>query len=351
MSGKVLHVSEAFGGGIVSSLYSFAANSAECEHHLLVCERKDQPLSKDLGTKFASITSMRRTILGAIADIRRKVAELNPDYVHLHSSYAGVFGRLAGLEPQRVIYSPHGFPFERLSAPIIVRGIYYAVEKILSRRSSSFAGVSLDEVQRAQSMRRGVRAIFVPNTSDMTPGKSGLIAHSDSWPVKIACVGRLCMQKDPDFLIQTIGALPGHVREQLSITWVGSGDTTMAEQLLALGVRVTGWVTHEEAAQELEACDLYFHVAAWEGFPMTVIEAAALRRPILLRRIRAFNGFNLPADALVDNPGQAAERLVHWIQDPSFRCAPQLLAEKVREITSPDRQRAALRELYQARVA
>lgn len=345
MSRKILHVSEAFGGGIVSSLYSFATNSPEFEHHLLVCERKDQPLSKDLEARFASITPMRRGVMGAVLDIRNAVSELTPDYVHLHSSYAGVFGRLAGLDRRRVVYSPHGFPFERRSAPRIVRGLYFAIERILSSRALNFAGVSLDEVHRAQSMYKHVRAIFVPNTSDMSP--TGRQSDTPGSPrVKVACAGRLCPQKDPAFLLNTIAALPDSVKDQLSITWIGSGDTELSEQLSIAGVRVTGWVTHEEAARELEACDLYFHVAAWEGFPMTVIEAAALERPILLRKIRAFDGFNLPVEAMVHDSKHAAERLAEWVQNPDSRLSSTSLGRRVREITSVDHQRAALRELY-----
>lgn len=345
MSLKILHVSEAFGGGIVSSLYSFANNSPEFEHHLLVCERKDQPLSKDLAAVFSSITPMKRSVVAAILDIRREVSRLNPHFIHLHSSYAGVFGRLAGLDPKRVIYSPHGFPFERRSAPIAIRGLYYAIEKILSRRALNFAGVSLDEVQRARRINKNVRAVFVPNTSDITR-KGRTRAPSHSQLIKIACAGRLCPQKDPAFLIETISTLSSEIRDGLSITWIGSGDVNLAKRLSGLGVRVTGWITHEEAAQELEACDLYFHVAAWEGFPMTVIEAAALKRPILLRKIRAFNGFDLPNESLVQDPSDAARRLERWVRDADARLGSQLLSEKVGEITSPDRQCAALNELY-----
>lgn len=350
MPDSILHVSEAFGGGIVSSLYSFATNSSSFQHHLLISEREDQPLSKNLAEKFASITYMRRDIVGAIVDIRKKVSELNPNFVHLHSSYAGVFGRLAGLDPKRVIYSPHGFPFERRSSPVMLRALYYAIEKVLSKRALNFAGVSLHEVQCAKKMRKQVKAVFVPNTSDIGV-RAEASTYSGTLPVKVACAGRLCPQKDPAFLIRTIEALSPDVRQMLSITWIGSGDSLMEERLSIIGVKVTGWIPHDQAARELEACDLYFHVAAWEGFPMTVIEAAVLNKPILLRNISAYDGFKLPTEALIDDPSQAAERLESWVNGDAGRRGPMLLARKVRDITSVDRQRKALEELYGTSVA
>lgn len=343
---KILHVSEAFGGGIVSSLYSFATSTPEYEHHLLVCERRDESLSKDLMAAFSSLEIMERNIFRAIAGIRSRFFELNPDFLHLHSSYAGVFGRLSSIDPDRIIYSPHGFSFERQSDPALVRCMYYLVEKYLSSRSSKFAGVSLDEVSRAKKLRTDIQAFFVPNTSDLT---ANVVATSkvESKRFQIACAGRLCPQKDPKFLIRTLAALPERVRELISFTWIGSGDLKAIRELVGHGVRVTGWLTHTEAVRELEGCDLYYHVAAWEGFPMTVIEAAALGRPILLRKIRAFNDFDLPSDALVLSPEHAARCIEKWVEDVRQRKATETLSKKVREITSVDRQRAALRMLYE----
>lgn len=346
MKHKILHVSEAFGGGIVSSLYSFASNAENLEHHILACEREDQPLSKDLNEVFASVNPMRRNIFGAIADIRSMVNKIKPDFVHLHSSYAGVYGRISGLPRQKIIYSPHGFAFERRSSPFLLRMFYYAAEKFLSRRSEAFAGVSLEEVKRARKLNRRVRAVFVPNTTDILTNQNVSIDPANSMLIKIACAGRLCDQKDPHFLIETLKRLSREMRERLAITWIGSGDKRMSKKLSQIGVRVTGWVTHEEATRELASCDLYLHVAAWEGFPMTVIEAAALGRPIMLRRIRAFNGFGLPDEALVDSHKDAAERIEKWVASAEQRGENASLTRKVREITATGKQRAALSELY-----
>lgn len=346
MPRKVLHITEAFGGGIVSSLYSFAINSSSFEHHLLICERADQPLSKDLSAAFSSITIMSRNVALAIPAIKRAVAKLSPDYVHLHSSYAGVYGRLSGLDPSTTIYSPHGFAFERRSSPKLLRYLYYFIEKILSRRSMIFAGVSIDEVKYAASINPHVRAIFLPNTTDISP--SLVTAHADSClsNIDIVCAGRLCPQKDPDFLVRTLANVPQTLRDRFSVTWIGSGDDNMRRRLLESGVNVTGWVTHEEAARKLANCDLYFHVAAWEGFPMTVIEAAALGRPIVLRRIRAFSGFDLPEGAFVDTPEDAADILSAWVTSAEQRKATNTLSRKVAQITSVERQRSALADLY-----
>ncbi|MFT0860908.1 glycosyltransferase [Ancylobacter sp. G4_0304] len=343
---KVLHVSEAFGGGIVSSLYSFAESTPEIDHHLLVCERQDQPLSKDLSARFSSISGMRRGFVGAVIDIRRKVEEVEPDFVHLHSSFAGVYGRMAGIDPARLVYSPHGFSFHRRSANPALRGIYFVAEKMLSSRSAAFAGVSLKEVELAQRMNPRTRSVFIPNTTDFDHGP---IRHFENdGHAHVVSMGRLCPQKDPGFLLQILKRLPAGVRDKFTFTWVGGGDEQMTAALKAAGVHVTGWVNHAEAHAYLAECDLYLHVAAWEGFPMTVIEAAALGRPMIVRNISAFSGFDLPADALVDSPAEAAERLGAWVDSPDARSGTYDMIGNIRDICSKDRQRAALSDLYRA---
>jgi hypothetical protein len=195
MAHKVLHVSEAFGGGIVSSLYSFAQNTPDIEHHLLVCERKDEPLAKNLSACFASISPMRNGLLGARADIRRKVAELAPDYVHFHSTFAGLYGRLAGLDPAKLVYSPHGFAFQRASEPKPMRMAYYAVEKLLSTRSANFAGVSLDEVRLSRVMNPRSRSVFIPNVTDVAQQPVGRVENEAR--IAVVAMGRLCPQRTP----------------------------------------------------------------------------------------------------------------------------------------------------------
>jgi hypothetical protein len=79
---------------------------------------------------------------------------------------------------------------------------------------------------------------------------------------------------------------------------------------------------------------------------MTVIEAAALGRPILLRSIRAFDGFRLPPDALANTAADAAGKLTAWVRTPAARSGTYAMVDVIRDICAPARQSEALRELY-----
>jgi glycosyltransferase involved in cell wall biosynthesis len=302
---RVLHISEAFGGGVTTALCSFASNSPEIDHHLLATVRENDKIDKDLESRFRSVRMMPGGLLASIRSIEQAYKELQPDWVHLHSSFAGLYGRLTRIPTSRIIYSPHGFAFERSSSPAIVRVGYRIAETILARRHSRFAGVSHYEVRSAERMNVRAKGYFVPNSTE-----------SDSPEVKtrdvpnegftVVCVGRLSAQKDPDFLARCVETLNKYSRPGIKFQWIGGGDEAEESKLRALGVDVTGWVSHEEVLERLADADLYFHTAAWEGFPMTVVEAATLGCPLLLRGINALEGFGFPRGSVVATPEEAA---------------------------------------------
>ena len=68
---------------------------------------------------------------------------------------------------------------------------------------------------------------------------------------------------------------------------MGGGAPGEEAALREAGALVTGWLPRQAALERLAAADVYVHTAAWEGFPVSVLEAAALDLPILARRIPA----------------------------------------------------------------
>ncbi|MFX7785070.1 glycosyltransferase, partial [Acinetobacter baumannii] len=67
----------------------------------------------------------------------------------------------------------------------------------------------------------------------------------------------------------------------VAATWIGDGPSS------APRVRVPGWAARDDVRAELAELDVYFHTAAWEGFPIAILDAAAMGLPILARRIPA----------------------------------------------------------------
>ena len=103
---------------------------------------------------------------------------------------------------------------------------------------------------------------------------------------RLVCVGRLCEQKGQLLLVQAAHRL---VREGVPLELVLAGDGELRgpiEQAIdALGlrahVRITGWVESARVREELLAARALVLPSFAEGLPVVLMEAMALRRPVL----------------------------------------------------------------------
>ena len=203
---RILHISEAYGGGIVTAVRSFVDNSPQHEHHLLVSIRPAEAMALDKEAVFSTVTNLPTGFLSAWGAINQAFARFKPDFVHLHSSYAGVYGRLALIPREKIIYSSHGFAFERRDFSAGIRTIFSAVESVLSLRTGRFAGVSRYEVERARRFLHAAPGFLLPNTWSISDSvePTGVSPVTVTRLSRISFVGRLAPQKDPMMLVNAL---------------------------------------------------------------------------------------------------------------------------------------------------
>lgn len=148
---------------------------------------------------------------------------------------------------------------------------------------------------------------------------------------RLVCVGRLCEQKGQLLLMQAAGLLAeqGH---EFEIVLAGDGE--MRAEIEALieryglqaRVRITGWISSEQVRAEILAARALVLPSFAEGLPVVIMEAMALRRPVLTTYVAGIpelvchgeNGWLFPAGsvealavALADCLAQSAETLTH----------------------------------------
>lgn len=264
----------------------------------MVHERADAPLTDaDWRADFASATLLPDSHFQSVRAVRRKIRELQPDIVHSHSSYGGLYARLAASASPtaRQVYTPHGWAFIRLDKSILERVGYWLAEGLLGRRTDVLAACSPDEVElfpRIAGRRAGL--VLVPNVAPDSEEPQGVLpAVPEGDGVLIVGAGRLSRQKDPEYFADAIDAVrkAGYpVRAQ----WVGGGTPEEEAGLESRGVAVTGWSTPKETAAMLGRGDVYLHSARWDGFPLTVLEAHRRRVPTLLRAVTSFRRIEWP---------------------------------------------------------
>lgn len=332
----VLHVSEAYGGGVQTAVAQYIENSRRYSHELLVRVRSAHDVSRDLDVPTRRIEGSVPQFLIKAA---RYIRESRPRIVHLHSSFAGLL-RAFDLGDAKVVYTPHSYAFLRKDTNVPVLYAYYGIERVLSQKSQVIAGISPHEVATAGRLvnPRRSKVTYLPNVvrrQGVDPPKK---TDCDR---RVVTVGRISAQKDPGFFLDTV-----HASSDPSITWtwVGDGDESMKQKLQAAGVEVTGWVPNDHVLKYIAQADLYFHPARWEGAPITTLEAASLGTPVLVREVETMIGLGYPgAGTAPSEAALAVKRFFHdpeynaWVTDESHHCAL---------IRSPEVQRSALDRLY-----
>lgn len=328
---RILHVTQCRGGGVPRAVDMLAEVNPANTHLLLTPE----PHAHD-SRVFAEIRSIGDG-LAALRTVRRAVRELRPDVVHAHSSWAGMTARVTGLGVP-VVYQPHAFVFDGRTRRPVVRAGFRAVESLLARRTAAFVVLTPHEQRLARSLRARVPAVVVPNRPSLAP----TVGNAPAGAPVVAMVGRISPQKDPKFFARVARAVIAR-RPDASFVWIGDGDPALSADLTAAGVRITGWVGGPALADELSAATVYFHSADYEGFPLAVLDAAALDRPVVARRI----------DALVDTPlhlfdteTECADAVLRALSDPGYRAELGVAGELLLAEMNTTTMAAALAGLY-----
>lgn len=103
---------------------------------------------------------------------------------------------------------------------------------------------------------------------------------------RLVCVGRLCEQKGQLFLLEAARVLAAK-GVAFEIVLAGDGEmrgqieSLIAQHGLQAQVRITGWISSEQVRAEILAARALVLPSFAEGLPVVIMEAMALRRPVL----------------------------------------------------------------------
>jgi glycosyltransferase involved in cell wall biosynthesis len=215
----------------------------------------------------------------------RIMRRVRPDVVHLHSSKAGLAGRLYLRGRLPTIFQPHAWSFD--AAGGIVGRTALRWERFAARYADVVVCVS--EAEEAEGRAAGVHARYevVPNgvrLEDWRPAgpyerraaRSSL--ELGEGPIAV-CVGRLTRQKGQDLLLDAWPA----VRERVAgarLVLVGSGPEEGSLRTVAGdGVELVG--ASGDPAEWYAAADVVVAASRWEGMSLVPLEAMATGRSVV----------------------------------------------------------------------
>jgi len=342
---RVLHVVEALGSGIATALEDYIRSTPGHAHTVLGYRRPGAQTGDGLEHLATRVLLLPEGRLAQIRTVRRWVGELRPDVIHAHSTYAGIYVRLFVRAPAATfVFTPHAYPFERRDIPAALRGVYWLMEAVLSLRGGCVAAVGPREAELAERLPGRQVVVHLPNVvRSVRPAPPASVQdRSADGRLRLAMLGRISPQKGPDFFRRAVelsqaSALP------LRWIWIGGGEAADERALREAGAEVTGWLSRSQALGWLATADVYVHTAAWEGLPVSLLEAAALGLPIVARRIPALEPLGLPL--LCDSP-EALVAALRGLVDARRRDALRTHSWHLAGRHQPAAQRQALEFAY-----
>lgn len=220
----------------------------------------------------------------------------------------------------------------------------------------SFTVHGPDEFMRPMGLEEKIhRAAFVVAISDF--GRSQLFMRSrhTDWPwvrvvhcglekafyegaavappeaPRLVCVGRLCEAKGQLLLLDAAARLAAR---GIAFELVLAGDGPMRGELEALvrqhrlsrQVRITGWISSAEVRREILAARAMVLPSFAEGLPVVIMEAMALRRPVLSTYVAGIPELVRPGETGWLFPAGSVDSLAEAMQDCLARTTAELQA-------------------------
>lgn len=220
--------------------------------------------------------------IAAYFELRDVIRDYKPDLVHLHSSKAGIIGRLACSSLNvPCIFTAHGWSFtEGVSSR--KRSLFLFMEKITAKIAKRIITVS--DYDRNLAISHGVSSekclVTVHN------GVSDKLLEAKSVKknavVQFIMVARFEEQKDQRRLLLALSKITDL---QWKLQFVGDGpNLAVVESMcyeLGLLERVSFPGACYDIAERLYQSDVFVLLSNWEGLPLTILEAMSAGLPII----------------------------------------------------------------------
>lgn len=265
-------------------------------------------------------------------EVKKIVTDENIDLIHAHGTRANsnTFSSAKALKIP-ILYTVHGWSFHPDQNPL-VKLIRTLSERFLVRMADRTICVS------QSNLNEGKQKFPMPAASVIVNGINQLKFNPDleytdiraefGIPADVVLVGyiaRITAQKEPLTFLKAISKIPATVKVKFLI--VGDGDmkeemVAMADNL-ALRSRIIFENFRSDIPAILNGIDIFCLPSLWEGLPIALLEAMAMRKAIIATAIDGtkdlvshhVDGLLIPTA----NPDKLAEAMTLLIGDQALR--------------------------------
>ena len=285
---KILFVVEAMGGGVFTYIVDLSNELVKTyDMYVAYAVRPQTPKNYqdyfDNRIHLIEVKNFTRSInplkdLKAIPEVKKIAAEVHPDIIHLHSSKAGVIGRIAfNGKNIPLFYTPHGYSFLMENYKPLKRWIFKAIESLCTKRNCTTISCSVGEHQ--ETLRLTKNATYVNNGINIVELEEMLKSvKKKDHPFTVFTIGRICYQKNPTLFNEIAEAMP-----ETRFLWIGDGE--LKNELKSKNIEITGWVDRKKALQLSMNADVFILTSLWEGLPISLLEAMYMRKTCVVSNV------------------------------------------------------------------
>lgn len=236
-------------------IWDMVEKSVKCEH----CPNLQRSIS------------IKNDILASL-DLRRIYKKYKPDVVHLHSTKAGILGRLV-LPSNKIVYTVHGFDSIRLAFRK-----FLPVERLMQYFCRGVVGVSNYDRDNliSENITKNVTVVYngisKPNVENIS------LIKEFKYDKVVLSIARVAKQKRADLFVQVARLLPDY-----GFIWIGNQSEITEFGKLPDNCHFIGNIPN--AGAYCSKASLFMLASNYEGLPMVILEAMSFGKPIVASNV------------------------------------------------------------------
>lgn len=283
----IVHVLEPFATGINTFINELVHSMPDDQHIIIHGERKESRDIEEIKLEYPSNASFipwknaQREIsliydIKAFLELKKKLKKIEFDILHLHSSKAGILGRMVAYINgyKKVVYTPNAASFLRTDISSSKRKFYIKLEKFFNRIPSII--VSASKSEQNQYKKIGINTRLIKNGVTVIPNKPKKIKDTDV--ITVIFCANITTQKRPELFNEVAEQFIDD--KKFKFKWIGGGE--LRASLTSKNIEVTDWKSKQEVYESLSKANIYLSTSAWEGLSLSTIEALGAALPIVL---------------------------------------------------------------------
>lgn len=288
---------------------------------------------QEMGIRHYVIPSLKAFDVSCWKKVKALIRDEEIDIVHAHGSRAAsnlfIPTKLSG---RPLLYTIHGWSFHD-DQPYLQKQLRVWSEMLLTKGTRANISVSASNRETGVKHFSGFRSTVINNGIDLQRFNPDA-THTDvrkelNIPAHHTVAGyiaRITAQKDPITLMHAFkGVLDQH--KDVTLLVVGEGDMQeeMVQTAQSLGItdNIVFLPFRADVPDLLNAIDIYCLPSLWEGLPIGLLEAMAMRKAVIVTAVDGSkeivtheqNGLLVPAK----DPAQLAAAIVRLHTDKSLR--------------------------------